>query len=742
MKLFTMIAFFRMMGTALAVLTMGWAQGQTCYNATFYLSSAEGGPTSAGLSILNAEGYEVVPAFNASLAEDWQETFCLYPGCYTLAVQAGLPWEAVSVDWEAFGAEQEFEEVLVGDATMWYTFCVNPEVMPDCPDAIDYLAVDGCLGTFEIGSFVEGEVVEWNFLDGTEPVTGGHFIQHEYAANGTYDVIAQYASAVCPEGVQLVGTVEVTGCSNDCPLAIEGASFDGMMWLFTATGPPPGTALDWFIDGEYILTNESGLFEAGFDFNPFWEVCVGYASGPCEGNVEACFSNMGGSGCPDGPLLVDQLEGCTFQITAGTGNPNAGTTWSVDGVYQTEEGPVLLVDFPEGGVHEVSAYYWSTTCPGETYTTVVDATGCGESDCNMEAHAEAMACDSFAVWATGVPPGVAVAWTLDGEPMPGLGALEFAYAVPDMECHVFAFTAQSGACEGQGDEVQICPTACTDCAASLDVVALADGVYQFTALTATGAVYEGPTTWWFGEGAALEGNPVAYTWYTDTPAQVEVCAAFAAWDGCPEAGELCIPMQPVAPPCEEVTIALDASAIGAAELQMLWLLAGEIAGLELGGLDLEGAWNWVNEAAFEVTFCLPTACYDLELAWDGWPVAGELFSVAIEGAAEVDPAAVLGAAAGSLVLEFGWASDCLALLQPEMTGGALRLFPNPATGTVQWSSLGSQAASVRVLDRSGRVVWTGLAPHFDTSDWAPGVYFVEAETRTGERLVERLVVVH
>ena len=189
---------------------------------------------------------------------------------------------------------------------------------------------------------------------------------------------------------------------------------------------------------------------------------------------------------------------------------------------------------------------------------------------------------------------------------------------------------------------------------------------------------------------------------------------------------------------------LDASVLNVAELQLIWAMAAEVEGLELGGLDLEGAWNWVNEGPYEVSFCLPYACYDMELSWANWPVEGEgveLFSAWVAWADQILPLIATGTSNGVTELGFGWADDCLSLSSFPAPTPSLELFPNPTSGLVRWSHPVDASATVRVLDQAGRAVWAGSTPSFDTSEWAPGLYFVELSTRSGERLVERLVVV-
>ena len=533
--------------------------------------------------------------------------------------------------------------------------------------------------------------------------------------------------------------MEACGGGGDCPLEIEASTDDGMWWTFTAYGPAEGTALDWFIDGNFMTTNETGTFEAGFDFNPFWEVCVQYAAAPCEGIVEACYDNMGGSGCPDG-IFVDQLEGCAYLITIGDGNPNASVGWMVDETYLNSNETSVVVEFPEGGVHVVTGYYVSTTCPGETYAITIDATGCNDA-CPIEANANQIDCDSFVVWAAGVPVGASIAWTLDGEAYES-SALEFIYNITDGECHVFGYTMTSGDCEGEEAEVQICPTACDECAAEIVIEELSPGIYLFTAFAEDGSLYSGPTNWWVGPELVASSNPAAYTWMNDVPEVANVCAGFPAWEGCPTPSEQCTELQPVAPECEEVTLSLDVNITAGVEAVLPWLIAAEIAGVDLSGLDLAGEWIWeVDAEAFEVTFCLPAACFDLFLDWTDWGfnpeemenwtlevLIGELAAWSFDNLTTVEG-----------LIEFGMTEDCMPMEVAQAQAVQGLLFPNPATDWVQFAS--NEAVQVQVFTLEGTLIFEGQTQSLNLSNWSPGWYAVRTTDRSGQRLTQRLLVV-
>jgi len=79
----------------------------------------------------------------------------------------------------------------------------------------------------------------------------------------------------------------------ECGLQLVVTTEDGMWYTFTAIDVPDGVTLEWHID-DFLAQTGGEVFEAGFDFNPNWSVCVSYWSDPCGGEVVQCYSNLEG----------------------------------------------------------------------------------------------------------------------------------------------------------------------------------------------------------------------------------------------------------------------------------------------------------------------------------------------------------------------------------------------------------------------------------------------------------------
>ena len=79
----------------------------------------------------------------------------------------------------------------------------------------------------------------------------------------------------------------------DCGLQLLVSTADGMWYTFTAIDFPVDAVLEWYID-DFLAQTGGNVFEAGFDFNPDWSVCVRYWSDSCGGIVEQCYSNLEG----------------------------------------------------------------------------------------------------------------------------------------------------------------------------------------------------------------------------------------------------------------------------------------------------------------------------------------------------------------------------------------------------------------------------------------------------------------
>ena len=115
--------------------------------------------------------------------------------------------------------------------TMEFTVEVNCSAAIECPTEISsHIGLDCGVMNFEIGSFVEGELVTWFPGDQSGAVEGGHFFSHTYANSGTYQVCAFYTTPHCPDGVELCTEIIVTGCDTICnltSLAIDSYVLEG-----------------------------------------------------------------------------------------------------------------------------------------------------------------------------------------------------------------------------------------------------------------------------------------------------------------------------------------------------------------------------------------------------------------------------------------------------------------------------------------------------------------------------------
>lgn len=410
--------------------------------------------------VVSPEGV-VVPGITlpfVSGPQQLNQTICLAPGCYTVMVGSNVPLNGELLDVGFEGQGLEVSQTADGVWEWVWSLCVEGA---DCPEAIDYAQGEGCAWAFEIGSFVAGESVIWNFGDGTEQV-GGHFVTHAFPGNGMYVVTAAYTSSLCPEPVLLATEVGVEGCGGncdfpifvgdagcnaweigvqglpqgsqviwtwqndvigdgvgvffapdwseieadctpvvaqvnaagcppqaltalvceescggDCPLELSWTSPDGVMHIFTATGAPEGAIYTWWVDGVMLEEGPTGVVELGFDFNPFWTVCVAYETPEC--SAETCAQN---------PPVSCGFEVSAEEVAPGVWvltalGPNGGVwdgpvEWSLGNGEQTSGNPVAWT-WETPGAYPVCAQAPATpACPdGPFACTEVETAGTG-----------------------------------------------------------------------------------------------------------------------------------------------------------------------------------------------------------------------------------------------------------------------------------------------------------------------------------------------------------------------------
>lgn len=734
-----MKSFFQTGLTALFLLASVIVQAQECTNFQFWVSNQAGENypvLNINYLISNANGMPTVDGTWEVGANGVQAEFCLSPGCYSIAISGdGVNGESVGL--ELF--QSDFVQILEltpaeGEGNWDAGFCIEQAQEFNCPEAIDYAAGEGCTWAFEIGSFQEGEEVLWNFGDGTEPVWGGHFIEHAFSGSGTYVINAYFTSFDCPMGVELQTTIEVSGCGeSSCQLEMNVATEDGMWYTFSIPENLANADIQWYIDGQAIEGANGVVFEMGFDFNPNWSVCVDVFTDECPEGMEACYSNLEGN-CPDGGILVDS-EGCHYVFSIGNGVP-AEVQWSIDEEFIEWSGGVFDWTFETGGWHVVTAVYYSSTCPGETYAIEINTEGCGEGEtCPLDLVWNEIECDQFFIEALNQPEGATLFWTLDGEPYE-YGMAEMIYTFEGDGCHVFGVGYETPECPtGAFAEVELCSdcTGLEDCEVSLDYVELSDGIYLFSAYTASGELFGGEVGWWTNGMNVGTGNPFAWTWDVDEPMNVNMCIGFGAWENC-LGGEACIELETSGMACEEVQLVLDGS--WTAELDWAFELGLEavIDGWEIAGWSFEESWSADGVISDTLTLCVPPACFDVFWGWDAASVDVEalLVSVLIAG---MDPVALFDWFEPFNDGGFGLLPDCMdAVSTPELNDEAILFWPNPAQSHVRWQlPAGSGNGWLEVFDAGGRMVQQQVVQStsgsWDVSGWPVGMYTV---TWTGD----------
>ena len=371
--------FFRIGMAAVWLFLSLTAWAQECVPFEFWVvnQSDEGNAIAMNFAISNADGAVETEGVWEVTSAGLTAEFCLAPGCYSIAL-SGDEVSSETVGLELFQADfvQILELTPAAEEGYWdAAFCIEQGWQYNCPDAIGYAEGEGCTWAFEIGSFQEGEEVMWNFGDGSEPIWGGHFIEYEFETAGTYEVNAFFTSYDCPMGVELQTVVEVSGCGEaECVLEMEVSTQDGMFYTFSIPDELANNEIQWYIDGQPIEGANSTSFEAGFDFNPNWSVCVDVYTEACPDGMEACYSNLEGSCTLE--LVWNEVECNQFALEA-VGQPEGATlVWTLDGEFYDYLTPEIVFTFEEEGCHVFGVGYETPDCPEGVFAEVEICSDC------------------------------------------------------------------------------------------------------------------------------------------------------------------------------------------------------------------------------------------------------------------------------------------------------------------------------------------------------------------------------
>lgn len=371
--------FFRI-GMAAAWLFLSltaWAQECVPFEFWVVNQSDEGNAIVMNFAISNADGAVEMEGVWEVTSAGLTAEFCFAPGCYSIALSGdGVSSETVGLELFQSDFVQILELTPAAEEGYWdATFCIEQGWQYNCPDAIGYAEGEGCTWAFEIGSFQDGEEVMWNFGDGSEPIWGGHFIEYEFETAGTYEVNAFFTSDDCPMGVELQTVIEVSGCGEaECVLEMEVSTQDGMFYTFSIPDELANYEIQWYIDGQPIEGANSTSFEAGFDFNPNWSVCVDVYTEACPDGMEACYSNLEGDCALD--LVWNEVE-CNQFVIEAVGQPEGATlVWTLDGEFYDYLTPEIVFTFEEEGCHVFGVGYETPDCPEGVFAEVEICSDC------------------------------------------------------------------------------------------------------------------------------------------------------------------------------------------------------------------------------------------------------------------------------------------------------------------------------------------------------------------------------
>ncbi|MDZ4824672.1 MAG: PKD domain-containing protein [Flavobacteriales bacterium] len=329
------------------------------------------------------------------------ESVVWYPGDETGAQEGGHFWV------------HTYAEPGVYTVCAWYTspLCPNgvelcTEIIVescegggDCPDEIWHSENDCGHFNFEIGSFTEGESVDWYVGEFLAEENGGHFWTTAFETEGWISVCAFYTSNVCPDGVWLCTEVYSDLCGGDCtevnfsldsyvdeegPTWVNWHLFNGE-GVFVADGiaqysndDPHYDWSDCLPDGCYSLyvCTDNEFNGGAFDmiFSDAWDVveitpifndeCIGY-------NVLLSLNGDCGQGSDDCEAGFEPI----FTATAGHVEFENTSTWEGEASFYWSYGNGQSSDDMGGNV------WYTENGEYEVCLTIATSEGCTDTYC-------------------------------------------------------------------------------------------------------------------------------------------------------------------------------------------------------------------------------------------------------------------------------------------------------------------------------------------------------------------------
>ena len=295
-------------------------------------------------------------------------TTCLPTGCYEIAFDYSQMNQMV----------QQTESITYGSPNMtnlqiidefeglpWTsTFCIEP-LSTNCPESISAEQIDCDSYVFHVEG-VDGGEVHWNFGDNVSETSGPN-ADHSFAENGTYIVSAEYFSAACPDGVNLIFTVQVDcAVTNNCPDNIwSGVGENCSVRNFEIGNYVEGESVTWFPGDETGAVVGGHFFSHTYAEPGSYTVCAFYTSPLCPQGVELC-TNIFVENCNE-PICPQYLEAqqidCNSFVFQVAGVNGGEVSWNFGDNSSENSGSAADHSFENNGVYVVTANYFSSACP-------------------------------------------------------------------------------------------------------------------------------------------------------------------------------------------------------------------------------------------------------------------------------------------------------------------------------------------------------------------------------------------
>lgn len=277
----------------------------------------------------------------------------------------------------------------------------------NCPTAMEYNTLACQHIAMQLFPAGEQGSVLWDFGDGESAWLDGNSTDHYYDEAGVYVVTAFYEGLDCPNGQEVVWTIEVEEC--ECPTYLYSEWIECDLINFYL-GDIAADSVFWdFGDGQVETTLDFNIAHL-FDLDSYYEVCATIMGGPCDGQevctgVDAyCYDEC------DAFFSIYEFGPGQYELYPFYTDLDVEMTWYVDGIFYGQ-GEFYTLFLTEPGYHEVCLYVEGEECEDEyciqLYVQPFDCNaeiGIYENDPFVYNFASVYSCDPFLNYS----------WSVDG----------------------------------------------------------------------------------------------------------------------------------------------------------------------------------------------------------------------------------------------------------------------------------------------------------------------------------------